>query len=54
MRTVFICLLLLLMAGVAFAGDGHSVTLLRLHLREIVGLISFGALGAMLLWVLRK
>ena len=53
MRTFILCLLLLLMTGVAFAGDGH-VTLLRLHLREIVGLISFGALGAMLLWVLRK
>ena len=51
MRTVLICLFLLLSAGVAWAGLG---ALPRLPLRELVGLASFGALVSMLYWHLRK
>ncbi len=51
MRTVFICLLLLLTVGVAFAGDGQDLVPRHLHAKDIVGLISFGALGAMLFWL---
>jgi len=54
MRTLVVCLLLLLMAGVAFAGDSQGVMPAHLKLRAVVGLISFGALGAMLFWSLRK
>jgi len=54
MRTVFICLLLLLTVGVAFAGDGQDLVPRHLHAKDIVGLISFGALGGMLFWHLRK
>ncbi len=51
MRTVLCCLALLLTAGAAWAGFG---ALPRLPLRELVGLASFGALGGMLYWHLRK
>ena len=54
MRTAFICLLLLLTVSVAFAGDGQGPVPLHLHAKDIVGLISFGALGGMLFWHLRK
>ncbi|MCZ8253704.1 MAG: hypothetical protein O9318_14640 [Hylemonella sp.] len=51
MRPVLLCLVLLLTAGAAWAGLG---SLPRLPLRELVGLASFGALGGMLYWHLRK
>lgn len=51
MRTVLFCLVLLLTAGAAWAGLG---ALPRLPMRELVGLASFGALGGMLYWHLRK
>lgn len=51
MRTALCCLILLLTAGAAWAGFG---ALPRLPLREVVGLASFGALGGMLYWHLRK
>jgi len=54
MRKPLFSLLLLFMAGAACAGDSHGYTLLGLRLRELVGLVSFGALGAMLFWALRK
>ena len=51
MRTALFCLVLLLTASAAWAGLG---ALPRLPLRELVGLVSFGALGGMLFWHWRK
>lgn len=54
MRTLIICLLLLLTASLAFAAESQGLMPLHLHLRDFVGLVSFGALGGMLFWHLRK
>ncbi|MBX9870371.1 MAG: hypothetical protein K2X75_00095 [Burkholderiaceae bacterium] len=51
MRPALLCLVLLLTAGAAWAGLG---ALPRLPLRELVGLVSFGALGGMLYWHWRQ
>ncbi len=51
MRTALFCLVLLLSAGVAWA---PFAAMPRLHLRELVGVASFAALGAMLYWHFHK
>ncbi len=53
LRTVILCVLLLATASVALAGTPATASF-PLRLRELVGLIAFGALGGMLLWHLRK
>jgi hypothetical protein len=53
LRTLILCALLLALTSVALAGIGEAPAF-QLHLRELIGLVSFGALGGMLLWHLRK
>jgi hypothetical protein len=55
MRTAILCLLLIATATVALAGTAQTHAFpAHLGLRDLVGLLSFGALGGMLLWHLRK
>ena len=53
LRTAVLCALLLLTASVALAGTADTPGY-TLRLRDLVGLVSFGALGGMLFWHLRK
>ena len=53
LRTVILCALLLLTASLPLAGTPGTPAF-PLHLRELIGLVSFGALGGMLFWHLRK
>ncbi len=55
MRTAVLVLLITTVAGAALAGVPVMVPFQgHLGLRGVVGLISFGALGGMLAWHLRK
>ncbi len=53
LRTLVLCALLLATASVALAGPAEAAST-PLRLRELIGWISFGALGGMLAWHLRK
>jgi hypothetical protein len=53
LRTLVLCALLLALTGVALAATPQAPAF-QLRLRELVGLVSIGALGGMLLWHLRK
>lgn len=52
MRTFILSLILLIAAGAVLAGQGLIPA--PSSPREILGLVSFGALGAMLYWHLRN
>jgi len=53
LRTAVLCALLPALTSVALAGTPEA-SAFPLRLRELVGLVSFGALGGMLLWHLRR
>jgi hypothetical protein len=54
MRTAILCLLLLATASVVFAAESQGAPSLHFPLRELLGLVSFGALGGMLFWHFRR
>jgi len=54
MRTLFLCLLSLLMTSATLAGEGRGLVPVQLSAHDILGLIAFGALGGMLVWHLRR
>ena len=54
MRTAILCLLLLATASVVLAAESQGAFSLHFRLRDVLGLVSFGALGSMLFWHFRK